>query len=157
MTPAEHAAKLRKDAEENAAEAARIEQLAKDFPDLRRHVGRWNKIVYCSKTVNTKVTDFETRYNCGCCSDSPLEFWAYLETPHGRVYSDPPSFFIGEKGHFYGTAVAKAGWKDQLRNAGIPEALIERMATRFDYDKERARDLLDASYEEVSDPPDPIL
>ncbi len=156
MSLVEHAAKLRKEASERTTEAERIERLAADFPDLRRHVGRWEKIVYCSKSVNAKVTDFETRYNCGCCADSPLEFWAYLETPNGRVYSDPPSFFIGEKGHFYGTAVAKAGWKDQLHNANIPEALIERMDTRFDYDKERARDLLESSYE-ASEEPDPIL
>jgi len=157
VTPAEHAEKLRKQAADGVAEAERIEQLAKGYPDLKRHVGRWEKVVYCSPSVNAKVTDYETRYNCGCCGDSPLEFWPYLETSLGRVYSYPASFFIGEKNPFTGCAVAKYGWKDELRNAGIPEALIERASHRFAEEKDEARARFEANLEDATEPPEPLL
>src|SRR5262249_36369247 len=95
----EHLAKLRKDYSDSTAEVARLEKLAALYPDLRRYEGRWKKFAFCSASVNDKVTDYETRFNCSCCPDSPLEFWPYLETEHGRVYSDPPDFFIGEKSY----------------------------------------------------------
>lgn len=157
MKIAEHLEKLRNEYSDSTAEASRLEKLAALFPDLRRHVGRWSKVVFYSALVNDQATNYETRFNCGCCPDSPLEFWPYLETEHGQVYSDPPSFFIGEKGHYYGTAVANKGWKEELRKARIPEALIERVAQRFIDDRERAHEMLDEAYGEVSEQPEPLL
>lgn len=122
--------RLRKEALANSAEATRIERLAEKYPNLRRFEGRWKKVVYCSKDVNTKVTGFDMRHNCGCCSDSPLEVWPYLETPYGPVYSDPPQFFVGERG-FYGGDIPDAGWEAKLRNDGIAEPIIESVAAHF--------------------------
>lgn len=120
--------KLQEESEAKAKEAERLHILQAEFPDLQRRVGRWNKEAFYSKTVNTRVTGYDARHNCGCCNDSPLEVWPYLETPHGKVYSDPPMFVIGERNPYGSGDLARPGWEDQLRKVRIPEALIEKMA-----------------------------
>ena len=90
-------AQLRKDSEANLAEAARLERLLAAYPDLKKHTGRWEKVAYFSKEANSKVTNYDCRHNCGCCNDSPLEIWPYVETSDGKVYSDPASFMVGER------------------------------------------------------------
>jgi hypothetical protein len=75
----------KKKAEAFQQELNRVKALESVYPDLEIEVGRWNKKVYSSKTVNGIVDNYETRFNCGCCSDSPYEVWPYLETEFGRV------------------------------------------------------------------------
>lgn len=118
---------LRKEATEKLAEAEQLEAMFREFPDLRKYTGRWNKVAYYSKTVNHRVNNLDIRHNCGCCSDSPLEVWPYIETAHGRIYSDPASFFVGRRDSYSGGDVASHGWQDGLRKAGIPEEMIERI------------------------------
>lgn len=120
----------RKAAAEKLVEAERLEKLSALYPDLRRFVGRWEKVVWCSKAVNAQATEYDRRFNCGCCSDSPLEIWPYLETEFGKVYSDPPEFKLGEK-HWISGAKPYAGWKDKLREAGIREEIIEGVQAYF--------------------------
>lgn len=136
MRAAEHTEALRKEAREKAEEAEKLEKLTALFPDLRKQVGRWNKVAFCSKSVNEKVTRFDMRHNCGCCPDSPLEVWPYLETEHGKVYSDPPQFFVGENS-YYGDR-PRAGWEEELRKAGIPEAIVGAVGIHFRREKESA-------------------
>jgi hypothetical protein len=112
-----------------------IEKLVAEFPDARSFVGRWDKKVLCSKSVNTKVTDYDMRHNCGCCPDSPLEIWPYVETEYGRMYSDPPCFMPGEK-HWMCGDTPSPGWKKAFRNAEIPEHLIDKVASHFELDRQ---------------------
>jgi hypothetical protein len=124
-------ATLRAEAEAKKAESDRLTALLAAFPDLRRYEGRWKKVAYWSPTVNEKVTDFDYRANCGCCSDSPIEVWMYVETPHGRVYSDPPMFFVGHRNAEMGGDDPEAGWQEKLRAARLPEAIVERVGHLF--------------------------
>jgi hypothetical protein len=101
------------------------------FPNLRRREGRWKKIAYYTKDVNTRVTRFDSRHNCGCCDDSPLEIWPYLETPYGKVYSDPPEFRVGERDSCYGGDIPHKGWDARMRDAGIPEEVIGPVSMIF--------------------------
>jgi len=114
-------------------ELLKIKSLLDIYPDLESYVGRWGKNVYCSKSVNKLVNNYERRFNCGCCSDSPLELWPYLDTEHGRIYSSPAMFFIGKKDDdFFRTKlVQSAGWKDDLKKHDIPEDLIEKISYIF--------------------------
>ncbi len=117
-------------------EASRLERLAVLFPDLSKYVGRWSKVVYKSKLVNEHATEVETRHNCGCCKDSPLEAWVFLETPVGRVYSDPPMFIIGESNPYnYGDDL-DPGWDNKLRDAKIPESIISTLKSRYEKPEE---------------------
>lgn len=127
--------KLIQESAKQNAEAQRLSALSTEFPDLQKRVGRWNKVAYYSKSVNTKVQRFDIRHNCGCCNDSPLEVWPYLETPHGKVYSDPPMFQVGEK-HWISGDKPYSGWKVKLRNADIPEEIIGAVQVHFDQCKQ---------------------
>ena len=132
---AESAEALRKEAAQKLAEAERLTRLQARFPDLRKHVGRWNKVAYCSKSVNPLAEKYESRHNCGCCNDSPLEVWPYVETEDGRVYSDPPMFFVGER-HWMGGDTPSPGWRESLQKAGIPQVVIDGVAAHFRSDRE---------------------
>jgi hypothetical protein len=95
------------------------------YPDLERVKGRWDKIAFCSASVNNKVTNYETRYNCGCCSDSPLEVWLYAEIEgNKKIYSNPPFFFVGKRNN-WGSNDPIPGWSDTLRKANIAESMIK--------------------------------
>lgn len=135
---------LRKDAAEKLAQADRIEAMFKAYPTLKKKVGRWDKVAYYTKDVNAQVTRFDLRHNCGCCRDSPLEIWPYLETPHGRVYSDPPDFWVGERAE-YGDR-PNSGWEENMRAAGIAEVVIGAVSMHFKQCAEEARRAIEEEY-----------
>jgi hypothetical protein len=130
MTIQEEVTKLRKEASDKLAEADRIAKLQEIFPDLKVHVSRWKTVRFCSPTVNSRATSFEIKHNCGCCNDSPLEVRPYLETKHGRVYSDPPCLRVGEKHWIVGDKPYK-GWQNKLREVGIPEEIVAAVQEHF--------------------------
>ena len=99
------------------------------YPDLERDRSRWDKIVLCSASINNKVTNYETRYNCGCCGDTPLEVWFFIELEGSkkRIYSNPACFFVAKK-NGWGSDKPFSRWKDDLRNSNIPESMIKKIA-----------------------------
>ena len=143
---------LRKEAAEKLALADQLEKLLSQYPNLRKHTGRWNKVAYFTKDVNAVVDRFDMRHNCGCCNDSPLEVWPYLETPLGKVYSDPSMFRVGEKEPFYHGDRPYKGWDKTMRDAGIPEPIIGAVKMHFKREADEARELADSLYENEKDP-----
>jgi hypothetical protein len=140
--------KFEKEAHEKQQEAARLRRLLVAYPDIKVQYGRWEKVAYASKSVNGLVNECDMRHSCGCCSDSPLEVWPFLETPDGKVYSNPSKFTVGEKHYNYGDR-AYPDWKKGLRKAGIPEALIQRVADHFREDaEERIRHAEEDGYDD---------
>ncbi len=129
MNPTEHIEALRKEAAVKLADAERIARLTTQYPDLRRHVNRWNTVTFCSASVNSTATHYHQHHNCGCCNDSPLEVWPYIQTPDGEIHSDPPCFRIGEKSGCYDEPYY--GWEQQLRTASIPEDIISKIQGYF--------------------------
>lgn len=140
---AKHIENIRKEREKCDEKISQIEGLVKLYPDLSIYTGRWKKMIYCSKLVNTEVDSFDRRYNCGCCYDSPLEAWIYLETEYGRVYSSPAKFIIGEKG-YDGPDRQADGWKDNMRKKNISEVVIDKIDQMFKEQlRNRRRELLE--------------
>jgi hypothetical protein len=127
-----------------STEADKLERLLKRFPDLLRNENRWKTVRYYSKSVNTQVNRFDMAHSCGCCNDAPLLVWPYLETPDGNVYSDPPSFQVGEK-HWISGDTAYPGWKDKLRAGGIPEDIIGAVSMHFKQSAEERREAAESS------------
>ncbi len=131
MSPiAEEIKKIEALIKKNKSELDKINGLLGLYPDLEMQVGRWDKVAYCSASVNSIVTDYESRYNCGCCADSPLEVWLYINTEFGKVYSSPAHFFIGKRS-YEGGDKAYADWENILRKKNIPENLIEKLRCYF--------------------------
>lgn len=123
---------LNKEIENKTVEVNKLISLYKQFPNLQRQVGRWSKAVYYSKDVNAKVNRFDMRHNCGCCNDSPLEVWPYLETEYGNVYSDPPTFMIGERRwDNYSIDKPYPDWEEKLIKAELPEDIIGAISMHF--------------------------
>jgi hypothetical protein len=129
----EHILQLEKEIADKQKEVDGLKALKGRYPDLQRQEARWKKISYASKSVNDKVDDFEQRFNCGCCSDSPLEVFPFLNTSDGKIYSSPSCFTIGERCDYphYRGITPYPNWQDKLRKENIPEALIERMENLF--------------------------
>lgn len=99
------------------------------FSDLRISEGRWGKRVICSKSVIP--TDFETRFNCGCCEDSPLEVWLYTSVMFGgtehRVYTDPAKTFVGDRANYGSSVRLYSYFAERLRALGASEEIIEKI------------------------------
>lgn len=111
-------------------EASRLASLIACYPDLQKYTGRWGKVVYFSKAVNADAQMYDRRFNCGCCRDSPLEIWPFLETPFGPVYTDPPRFVVGEKDWIYG-ARPESGWKETMQREEIREEVVSAVEAYF--------------------------
>jgi len=129
---------LEKELNDKQEELKNLRALYTKYPDLKRNVNRWKRVRFYSASVNNKVDKYDCSHNCGCCSDSPLEVWPYLETEFGNVYSDPFCFQVGEK-HGISGDVAYPGWKKNLREAKIPENIIESVSNSFKKDAEDRR------------------
>jgi hypothetical protein len=130
--------KLTSESSKSQDEADRLSSLWAEYPDLKRQVGRWHKVVYYSQTVNAEAQRFDIRHNCGCCNDSPLEIWPYLETKYGNVYSDPPCFRVGER-HWIAGDRPYDGWEDKMHEANIPENVIGAVQIHFEQGREERR------------------
>lgn len=120
---------LRASADNLVRESAKLESVLAAYPDAKFYTGRWDKRVICSASVNSCVDQYEHRFNCGCCPDSPLEVWSYLETPNGRVYSAPACFFIGERTD--ASHNVNEDWDAPLIRAGINAALVDRIRSEL--------------------------
>jgi len=151
----EELSKLKAEASKKVAEAERLVRLSTAYPDLQKHVGRWEKVVYYSPSVNPKVVQYDLRHNCGCCSDSPLEVWPYLETKDGRVYSDPPCFQVGEK-YYLGGDRPYPKWEEAFEKAGISEVITEAISAHFRFDRD-SRIRAACEEDEVPEDPEPFF
>jgi hypothetical protein len=156
-TVSEEIAKLQENSKSRQSEIDQLTKLLELFPDLKKHVGRWNKVAFYSSSVNSKVSGYDQRFNCGCCSDSPLEVWPYLDTPFGKVFSDPPCFTIGEK-CYYGGATPYPDWQERLEKAGIPGVVIGSIEEYFSKSKEDALNNVELAYGRGSiEDPEPLI
>jgi len=121
---------LEKEVQKKQQELDLLIKRSEKYPDLRRHINRWKTERFCSASLNNRVNDCEIRHNCGCCNDSPLEIWPYIETDLGRIYSDPPCFTVGER-HWISGDTPYEGWKEKFRKQDIPETIVERISSYF--------------------------
>lgn len=132
-------------------ELERLQRLVELYPDLERHVGRWNRVVYMSAAVNVNATHVFFRFNCGCCSDAPFEAWPYIKTEHGEVYSKPACFYVGEQ-HWIDGARPNEKWRQNMLAHGVSEAAIAQVQARFEADQRRRMEIAAEEGTAVEDP-----
>jgi len=109
-------------------------ELYAEFPDIWMHSSRWHTQRMCSVKVNPIATHVDIRHNCGCCSDSPIELWPYLEFRGHKIYSDPCGLCVGEANYGDGEN-PREGWQDLLRGHKLNETIIEQVARWFEKNK----------------------
>lgn len=137
MDAKDYIEKRQKEAKKLVNEASVTESLQSKFPDLKIHKNRWGKERYHSEQINAVADSCDICHNCGCCNDSPLEVWPYKKIGDQKVYSTPPVFFVGERNGYYNydydprSEVADSDWYLRLREKGISEKVIERVASYF--------------------------
>lgn len=129
----------RQELKQKADDAATLEKLIARFPDLKIHTNRWEQKRYTSAEANAQCTDYDLAHNCGCCNDSPLELWPYMEFEGAKIYAAGVPFTIGEKYYWLGED-PYTGWDSQLRNVRIPEAIIAKIETYFAENPPQNRD-----------------
>ena len=109
-------------------EYSNIEALVSLYPDLTQTAYSRNSLVFCSKYANNKVTDFELKYSCSCCSDAYYEAWFYLPTAYGNVYSSPAYILVGRKSYLDdGSIDLYDNWEDKLIKNNIPQNIIDNL------------------------------
>jgi len=112
-----------------ASKIEKLKALHELFPDLNVYKGRW-QTVEVAASANSKGTDYEFRYSCGCCRDAAIQLWMYVVTPHGKVYSDPPYATVGEQG--YSDDIPCSDWREVLQKIGVTnQAIYEAVERRF--------------------------
>jgi hypothetical protein len=134
MDAQEHIQKKREEAAKAKAEADGALTLMEQFPDLEINRNRWNRERYSTKEVNSLTTDCDISHNCGCCPDSPLEVWPFVQLGPVKVYSKPARFTVGEKAG-YGER-SYAGWQTDMEKEGISDAVIQKVAKYLDDNQE---------------------
>lgn len=135
MKALEYIGEKEKEAEKLNREIAAIQKIQEQFNDLEIHTDRWGTKRYCSAQVNEIADKFMSKFNCGCCGDSPFEVWPYKEIEGIKIYSNPPYYWIGEKDSWDEDrdVIAKPEWFKGLRTNNISEELIKKIASHLEY------------------------
>jgi hypothetical protein len=135
MTIEEKIESIKNEIEKLQSEWILMEGAQATYPDLKVHTNRWNKVRYTSAKAIALADKCDIAHNCGCCNDSPIELWPYMEYKPGgihvafQIYAEGIPFRIGEKCWCYGEKEYE-GWQDKLRAKGLREEIIQQ-ATKF--------------------------
>jgi len=100
-------------------------ELVSIYPDLKKHIDRWDRNRVSTKLVNHLVNDCEIKHSCGCCSDSILEVWPFIEINEIKIYSDPIPFRIGESNSLGYGEIPWNGWQDKMKENNISEKVVQ--------------------------------
>jgi hypothetical protein len=136
----DHIKQKREEAAKAKAEADGALDLLDKFPDLELHVNRWKRERYSSAQANPLTTDCDISHNCGCCPDSPLEVWPYVQLGDVRVYSKPACFVVGERNAYGYGERPYDGWQDELEAEGIPDEVIAKVGAYLSANPETSED-----------------
>jgi len=135
---------LKKEASLILNKMAELRKLAVLYPDLKKHTNRWKRERWYSKSVNSLVDKCEIGHDCGCCGDSPVEVWPYLEIDGFKVYSNPCCLTVGEASS-YGDRPDK-DWQEKFVIYGISDVIINKVKEYFKTEKEIAEKELEDYY-----------
>jgi len=146
MTVEEILKKKKEELKNLEIEIQTIEHLKESFSDLEIRTSRRGVIMYCSKSVNSLVTEYELHYSCGCCNDAHVEIYPFLIINGVQLYSSPCYFVIGQRNSCYGyklcdcdedddcncpidedEIIVDNNWDKRLKEANISEQVINEL------------------------------
>lgn len=136
-TAIEHLKCLEDSISSKVKEIETIKGLLKVLPNFLVGEDRYITNKYYSGTVNGKVSLFEMQYSCTCCDDANIYIFPYIEVEGIKIYTDPTYFCIGQKNpkpslKFPKKHIMFDDWEQQMKNANIPEKIIEQVKTYFE-------------------------
>ena len=85
---------------------------------------------YFAKEVNSKVDEVSICHSCGCCENAVLYARPYTSFKGYPIFSDPPTFAVGE-GTTSGPDISYDSWKKKLRENNISECILEKIVEHF--------------------------
>ncbi len=107
---------------------AKLKSLHDAYPDLEVFVDGSGRSHSCSEELNEGTDTLEFRM-LDRGEAAPLLAWTYVYVPvEGRVYSNPPCHLVAYHAVGGFGEVPVPGWDENMRHAGIPESLIERVS-----------------------------
>lgn len=113
-----------------AEEAALYGHAMEQYPDLKLQPDRWGQRRLVSATVNGIATDCQIKHSCGCCYDSAIEAWPFVDFNGLRIYADGSPFIVGVGS--YSGEIPREGWQRELKDRGLSNAIIEKVQAYFD-------------------------
>lgn len=131
--------------EEEAAKIARMRKLLERFPDIELIYSRWSNFLgYATTQVNPIADQVDIYHSCSCCPDPVLKAQIYIEVDGDKVFTSPSDFSVGEKDEY--VDVPYDGWRNKLKDAGISDAAIEKVAEHFREEAKELRSRADDSW-----------
>lgn len=150
MLAKEKTDKLKEESNKCLEQVKILEKLLVEIPDLEIYTNRWKTEFYKAASVNDKVTDFDTKFSCGCCGDSPYFIEPYLTVNGTKVYSSPVDLSVGEK---YDSILVRVDddWEEVFKKNNINPALIEKVRTHLEVKRGKYQKYISAVNEAYSE------
>jgi len=118
--------------EDQITELNNKKKVIEKYFDISEYTDRWGTKRLSTSAINKEVDCVMIKHNCGCCPDSPLEVWPYKLIDEIEIYSKPAYFFVGEQNAYGYGDKPNNDWQKELRDAEIPEFIIEKIQEYFD-------------------------
>ena len=135
------------DFENEEKKIARMRKLLERFPDLELLHSRWSNLLgYATAQVNPIADQVDIYHSCSCCPDPVLKVRAYIEIDGDKVFTKPGDFSVGEEDEDKHVDVPYEGWREKLKEAGISDAAIEKVAEHFREEAKELRSRADDSW-----------
>lgn len=106
---------------------------------------RWDKECFCSPRINPIANRWEVRKNCGCCADTIIEAFPYVEENGLKIYTQPSVFVIGQANYGNGI-IPTEKWEENMAKANISPAIIGDIRSYLE--KHEPRDIEDEEEED---------
>lgn len=108
-------------------EISKLDNLLNVYSDLNIITKNKNKF-YCSKSVNSLVSDVFFTYTCGCCGDADVVAYPYFNYVGIKIYSDPCYFIIGSQRDY---EQPNSYWKEAMEINNISQVVINQVEQYF--------------------------
>lgn len=86
--------KLRAEIVRAEKEIEQLKRITDRFPDATVYQDRWKTERIFSATASPLCDKYDWKHSCGCCADSPVHLFPYLETEFGKVYANGAPFRV---------------------------------------------------------------
>lgn len=86
--------KIRADIVKSESEIEKLNRIVARFPDAFVSQDRWKNERVFSKIASPLCDKYDWKHSCGCCPDSPVQVWPYLETEFGKVFAAEAPFYV---------------------------------------------------------------